>query len=76
MQREVNCPYLYTSLFSNNVAEFIACLNPINAVKIHQSSGLCYGNYNSLIKVIANSVYANPAMERPAVAQIHGMKLK
>ena len=25
---------------------------------------------------IANSVYANPAMERPAVAQIHGMKLQ
>lgn len=25
---------------------------------------------------IANSAYANPAMERPAVAQIHGMKLQ
>ena len=25
---------------------------------------------------IANSAYANPAMERPAIAQIHGMKLQ
>ena len=25
---------------------------------------------------IANSAYANPAMQRPAVAQIHGMKLQ
>ena len=30
----------------------------------------------SLIKVIGNSTYANPAMERPVVAQIHGMKLQ
>ena len=25
---------------------------------------------------IPNSAYANPAMERPAVAQMHGMKLQ
>ena len=30
----------------------------------------------SLIKVIANSAYANLAMERSAVAQIRGMKLQ
>ena len=47
----------------------------LNLILMNWKAQASCGNFLSLIKVTANSVYANPALERPAVAQIHGMKL-